>query len=154
MAEFERVTVVRPYAEKFRKQIFSILEAAGLHIHSRDIIPSDTTDEQVLKLLAVRRDCTLLIPFHGHMNKNKNLVNGITLYRSVYDHLPEMRGCPVVMPVDKFSAEVVEALVKLMAVDTVMLISEDELTTPDEVSQRVRAHVEGFRLKRQSNSAS
>lgn len=142
---FQQVTVVRPYGEAIRKQVFAILKNCGLSLEPKNVIPVATSDAEVIKILKNRLDHVLLIPFHGHLDANKKIVNGITLYRQIRDAVPELSDNPVLMPVDSKSAAVVESLAKMFRSNTVLVIAEDQLQDAASVEKAVKEHVASCR---------
>lgn len=139
--EFEDVTVVRPYGEAIRKQVYAILANCGLRINEHHVIPAKTSDDEVIKVLGRRRSHTLLIPFHGHLDNNKKIVNGVTLYRKLREAIPEMAVNPVLMPADKHSAPVVESLISVAHVKNVLVIPEETLAAPTVLQGKIEEHL-------------
>jgi hypothetical protein len=139
---FTEVTVVRPYGEAIRKKVFAILESCGLNVAQKHVIPPSTSDPEVLSILRSRPGHVLLLPFHGHLDATKKIVNGISLFRKIRDELPELAArAPVLMPVENHSASVVESLVSLLGASTILLMPESSLAQGEAMAEKVRGHL-------------
>ena len=146
------VTVLRPYGDRIREKVFTLLEKAKLHIDPSKVLSPKLSDDEIVEQMRGRRVEVLLIPFHALRDAGGKRTNGVELLQRLEAEVPESHEAPVLMPVSMFGSAAVSLMLNQdrpnprVSAETskrVLVLEEDHLDDPDMV-EKIRRHVHGF----------
>lgn len=140
-----RVLPLRPYTPRLRERVFHCIRISGLDILDKDLVPSGTSDEEIVSLLRQHSLAPLLVPFNAHRTDEGGVLTGVDLIERIDRELPAWRQVPILMPVSMFGASA--AILRLAQMPDeprrrVLAFFEDDLDDPD-LPMRIWFHVQG-----------
>lgn len=128
--------VVRPYGERIRARVFSLVDAAGYQISADDLVPQGESDADAAARVFVRGSRRLVVPYHGHRDREGVPLDGLTFVEHLRKLDPSFPW-RVLMPVSRFGAAAVESVRESLdatLLASVLFVSEDDLEQPRLVS--------------------
>lgn len=145
----KNVAVIRPYLDRIRNKMFSHLEQAGCVIDPKDVIPQETDDAEVIRLLATRKEHIWLMPFNAHQDASGKGLNGLDLLLRIQREHPDFCGGPVLMPVSESGTVAVRMMLAKYRSEgrlspslerRILFIAEQDMDRP-ELVERIRKHI-------------
>jgi hypothetical protein len=94
---------VRPYGARMRKPVLALLKSHGLRCDEASVVVPGTPDDEAARAIERMKVDLLVMPFHAHLDRYGQTVNGIGLLRAL-SPLFLQRRIPVLMPISSNSA--------------------------------------------------
>lgn len=138
------VIPLRPYTLRLRERVFHCIRSAGLDILDQALVPSGTSDEEIVALLRQHSVAPLLIPFNAHRTDGGDVLTGAEMVERIDKDLPAWRQVPILMPISMFGASA--AILRLAQMPDasrhrVLAFFEEDLNDP-ELPTRIRLHIQ------------
>lgn len=139
----KRLVAVRPYDDRIRGPVFTVLERLGYDRTRAVVFAAGTPDDEVLAALALTpTPDALLVPFHAHHDHAGRPLDGLTTLLAARARVPSLAPVPVMMPVSQVVLAAVQLrIAKLDASEHagIHVVEETELEDPQRVAARLRA---------------
>jgi hypothetical protein len=153
-------TILRP-SDELRDRLLPVLAQAGVAVGDGDVLPLETSDDEVIAALRHRRSHLLVIPFRQQAQDGVR-THGLELLHRLEREAPEPGRAPVLLLVTLYSAGAVRLMLgeanpdETLTRETrhrILVMQEEELgepKTPSLLQMHLRMHAPRPRAAPQS----